>query len=60
MYKKTKFTRQERINYYRFKKDQLTRELTFIDERLKYLESDQYQDWDSNLSKNLIKKRNKA
>lgn len=60
MYKKTRYTRQERINYYRFKKDQLLRELAYIDKRLEYLESDKFQDWDSELSKDLDKKQNKV
>lgn len=54
-----KYSRQEKIEHYNFKLFQAKNRVQFYEAKLKYLLSDEYQDWDSELEKQLDTIKNK-
>lgn len=48
-----KYSREDKIIYYRNIENYLKSELKRIDNKIWYLQSDNYQDWDSSLQKDL-------
>lgn len=64
--KKIKYTRAEKIAYYARRKAYLEMAsernkslLAFANDRLRYLQSDEYQDWDSDLEETLKEAKNR-
>lgn len=57
MEKKKSFTREEKIRYYNWLIFDLEKKLEKARDRLHYIMSDDYQDWDSDLAKEIRKKK---